>query len=51
MQDLQLVVARDNRFGVDILYTTECNEDRLALLCSGELLAGFDTLPDFSFMG
>jgi len=51
MQDLQLVMAGDNCFSVDILYTTECDENRFALLCSGELLAGFDALPDLSFVG
>ena len=47
MQDFQLVMAGDNRFSVDILYTAECDENRFALLCSGELLPRFNALPDF----
>ena len=50
VQDLQLMVARDNRLGIDILHTAECDKDRLALLCSSELLARFDALPDFGFV-
>jgi hypothetical protein len=50
MQDFQLVMAGDNRFSVDILYTAECDENRLALLCSSELLAGFYALPDFGLV-
>jgi hypothetical protein len=44
------MMARDNRFSIDILHTAECDQDCLALLCSRKLLAGFDTLPDFSFV-
>jgi len=44
------MMARDNRLGVDILYTAERDEDSLALLCSGELLAGFDALPDLGLV-
>jgi len=51
MQDFQLVMAGDNCFSVDILYTAERDENRLALLCSSELLAGFNALPDFGLVG
>ena len=51
MQDFQLVMAGDHRFSVDILYTAECDKNSFALLCSSELLPGFNALPDFGLVG